>query len=43
MISIALFAMGFPAAEVLLQSWGAISLIAVRIVLGCALLVPVWI
>lgn len=43
MASIALFAMGFPAAEVLLESWGAISLIAVRIVLGCALLVPVWI
>lgn len=34
--------MGFPAAEVLLQSWGAISLIAVRILLGCALLVPIW-
>lgn len=43
MASIALFAMGFPAAEVLLQSWGAISLIAVRIVLGCALLFPIWI
>ena len=34
--------MGFPAAEVLLESWGAIALIAVRIVLGCALLVPIW-
>lgn len=42
MASIAFFAMGFPAAEVLLQSWGAILLIAVRTSLGCLLLVPVW-
>jgi len=42
MASIAFFAMGFPAAEVLLQSWGVILLIAVRTLLGCMLLVPIW-
>ena len=42
MIAIVLFAMGFPAAEVLLQSWGTISLITVRIVLACAFLLPIW-
>ena len=33
---------GFRRAGVLLESWGPISLIAVRIVLACALLFPVW-
>lgn len=41
-MAVALFATGFPAAEVLLQTWGPISLIAVRVALACALLVPVW-
>lgn len=42
-LAIALFATGFPAAEVLLSTWGSISLIAIRVVLACALLVPIWI
>ena len=41
--AIVLFAAGFPAAGVLLDSWGPISLIAVRVVLACALLLPIWI
>ncbi len=40
--AVALFATGFPAADVLLQTWGAISLITVRIVLACALMMPLW-
>ena len=42
MMAVALFATGFPAAEVLLETWGPISLIAARIVLACALLAPLW-
>ena len=42
-LAIALFATGFPAAEVLLNTWGPISLITIRAVLACALLVPIWI
>ncbi len=43
MMAVALFATGFPAAEELLNSWGAISLITVRCALACLLLLPVWI
>ncbi len=42
-LAIALFATGFPAAEVLLSTWGPISLITIRVMLACALLVPIWI
>lgn len=38
-----LFALGFPAADVLLASWGTIALSAVRIVLCVALLIPLWV
>jgi drug/metabolite transporter (DMT)-like permease len=38
-----LFALGFPAADVLLASWGIVALSAVRIVLAVGLLVPIWI
>jgi len=41
-IAIGLFAAGFPAAQHLLGYWGAISLIAARVVLACVLLVPIW-
>lgn len=41
-IAVVFFAAGFPAAEILLQSWGPISLIAVRCVLACVLLLPLW-
>ena len=41
-LAMVLFAMGFPAADVLLQSWEPISLSAVRIVMSSALLVPIW-
>ncbi len=40
--AIALFATGFPAADVLLKTWGPISLITARIVLACALMLPLW-
>jgi drug/metabolite transporter (DMT)-like permease len=40
--AIVLFATGFPAAGVLLDRWGPISLIALRAVLACALLLPIW-
>lgn len=42
MAAVALFATGFPAADVLLETWGPISLITLRIVLACALMVPLW-
>ncbi len=41
-VAIALFATGFPAADVLLNTWGPISLITARIVLACALMMPLW-
>lgn len=40
--AVALFATGFPAADVLLKTWGPISLITARIMLACALMVPLW-
>lgn len=42
-MAVALFATGFPAAEELLATWGPLSLIAVRFLLTCALLIPIWI
>ncbi len=36
------WAAGFPAAEVLLQSWPPVALFAARLVLAVAFLVPVW-
>lgn len=41
--SIVFFASGFPAAGILLETWGPISLIAARTVLAIGLLLPVWI
>lgn len=41
-MAVALFATGFPAAEMLLKTWGPISLITARIVLACAMLAPLW-
>lgn len=40
--AIALFAVGFPAADYLLQDWGAIALIATRNMLGAMLLLVAW-
>ncbi|MBS9718162.1 DMT family transporter [Pseudohalocynthiibacter aestuariivivens] len=40
--AVAFFSLGFPAAEILLQSWGALSLIAVRNALGAILILLVW-
>lgn len=42
-LAMVLFALGFPAAGVLLESWDVVSLSAVRMVLSVALLVPIWI
>ncbi|MEW2918979.1 DMT family transporter [Ruegeria sp. ANG10] len=36
------WAAGFPAAEVLLQSWPPVALFAARLVLAVAFLVPIW-
>ena len=41
-LSIVLFAAGFPAAEILLQDWGVIALITARNVLAFALLIALW-
>lgn len=41
--AIVLFACGFPAADILLETWGPIALIAARIVLAVGLLFPIWI
>jgi hypothetical protein len=43
MLSIALFAIGFPTADVLLETWGVISLVTARVVLACSLMMPLWI
>jgi drug/metabolite transporter (DMT)-like permease len=43
MLSIALFAIGFPAADMLLETWGVISLVTARVVLACSLMMPLWI
>ena len=40
--AVSFFSFGFPAAEVLLQSWGTMSLIAVRNLLGLALILAIW-
>jgi len=40
--AIALFAVGFPAADRLLDSWGVIALIAFRNTLGLTLLIALW-
>jgi len=37
-----MWAVGFPAAEILLESWGAISLLCIRLFLGSMLLMIVW-
>ncbi|MEM7441482.1 MAG: DMT family transporter, partial [Pseudomonadota bacterium] len=42
LLSMLLFAAGFPAAEVLLATWGPIALITVRIIACCALMVTIW-
>lgn len=41
--AIVLFACGFPAAGILLESWGPIALIAVRTTIAVAALLPLWI
>jgi len=41
MIAVALFSLSFPVAEILLEKWGAVTLIAVRNVLGFVLLLLV--
>lgn len=41
-LAMLLFAAGFPAAGILLESWGPMALIAVRVCLACALLLPLW-
>ncbi len=41
-MSMLFFAAGFPAVDVVLQSWGPITTITARIVLACALMVPIW-
>ena len=38
-----MWAVGFPAAEILLESWGAISLLFIRILLSVIMLMVVWI
>ena len=38
-----MWSLGFPAAEVLLESWGAISLLFIRLLLGVLLLIAIWI
>ena len=38
-----MWAVGFPAVEILLQSWGAILLVFIRIGLGVILLMAIWI
>jgi len=43
MTAIMLFAVGFPAADLLLQDWGVVSLIATRNMLGLLLLVCLWV
>ena len=42
-LSMLLFAVGFPAAGVLLETWGPIALIAARVVLACALMLALWV
>jgi len=41
-MAVALFAVGFPAAEVLLEKWGALALIALRNSLGFVFLLVLW-
>ena len=41
--AMAMWAFGFPAGEVLLESWGAISLLYIRLSLGVALLLLLWV
>ena len=38
-----MWAVGFPAAEVMLQSWGVISIIAIRMVLSVSVLLLLWV
>ena len=38
-----MWAVGFPAGEILLETWGAISLLSVRILLAVGLLMVFWI
>ena len=38
-----MWAVGFPAAEILLESWGAISLLFIRILLSVMVLMAIWI
>ena len=41
--SIFLWALGFPAAEVLLETWGALALVLVRLTLSAFVLLTIWI
>lgn len=41
--SVFMWALGFPAAEVLLESWGALALVLVRLSLSALVLLSVWI
>lgn len=42
-VAIGLFACGFPAAGILLETWGPIALIAMRTTIAVAMLWPLWI
>ncbi len=41
--AIFLWAIGFPAAEVLLESWGALAMMLTRLTLSISVLMSVWI
>lgn len=41
-ISMAMFALGFPAVEILLDTWGVLALITARMILGSLILMIVW-
>ena len=41
-VSMMLFAAGFPAADMLLRDWSPIFLIAIRLAMALALLIPLW-
>lgn len=42
-MSVVAWAAGFPAAEILLQTWSPLALITVRFLLAVALLIPIWV
>ena len=43
MVAVAMFALSFPVADTLLEKWGALTLIAVRNVLGFVILLLIYI